>query len=169
MFNPIRNDFLVPVEPFDFPRPAPQTQSEPCDFFGDAREHMWCIRGPGNIVVGCFHRTWWYGANRGICQKQSGVMEERDRAGAGGGERNSLGRDKISSEHQLCVETKTRTWAYSNVNTAEERPHSKTPQYHIQNALDFHWPSFRCFARKITEPQTRKFSQNATRSDFNQR
>lgn len=49
------------------------------------------LYGGSNIVLGCLHCTWWYGANRGICQMQSGVMERRDRAwigkreGSGGG------------------------------------------------------------------------------------
>lgn len=34
------------------------------------------VYGQSNIVLGCLHCTWWYGANRGICQMQSGVMEE---------------------------------------------------------------------------------------------
>lgn len=38
------------------------------------------LYGGSNIVLGCLHCTWWYGANRGICQMQSGVMEGRDRA-----------------------------------------------------------------------------------------
>lgn len=47
------------------------------------------VYGQSNIVLGCLRRTWWYGANRGICQMQSGVMEGRDRAGGnrGGGVR----------------------------------------------------------------------------------
>lgn len=85
--------------------------------------------GLGNIVVGCFHCTWWYGANRGICQKQSGVMEERDRAGARGrgGGRNSLGRDKISSEHQPCVRQRpehepTPTWIQQRRGRIQKHP-----------------------------------------------
>lgn len=38
------------------------------------------LYGQSNIVLGCRRCTWWYGANRGICQMQSGVMEERDTA-----------------------------------------------------------------------------------------
>lgn len=59
-----------------------------------------------NIVLGCLCCTWWYGANRGICQMQSGVMRGRDRAGewrtrVGVGDVNSLRPAKISLEHQL--------------------------------------------------------------------
>lgn len=64
------------------------------------------LYGQSNIVLGCLHCTWWYGANRGICQMQSGVMEGRDTArgiknkGEDRG-RNSLSRAWISTEHQL--------------------------------------------------------------------
>lgn len=40
------------------------------------------VYGQSNIVLRCLGCTWWYGANRGICQMQSGVMEGRDRGGA---------------------------------------------------------------------------------------
>lgn len=39
------------------------------------------VYGQSNIVLGCLRCTWWYGANRGICQTQSGVMGEEIRVG----------------------------------------------------------------------------------------
>lgn len=62
-----------------------------CERVSHAKWRTVVLYGQSNIVLGCLHCTWWYGANRGICQMQSGVMEGRDRAGGienevGGGE-----------------------------------------------------------------------------------
>lgn len=81
---------------------------EPCksECVSHAKWRTVVLYGQSNIVLGCLHCTWWYGANRGICQMQSGVMEGRDTArriknkGEDRG-RNSLSRAWISTEHQL--------------------------------------------------------------------
>lgn len=81
---------------------------EPCtsECFSHAKWRTVVLYGQRNIVLGCLCCTWWYGANRGICQMQSGVMEGRDTArgienkGKKRG-RNSLSRAWISTEHQL--------------------------------------------------------------------
>lgn len=53
---------------------------EPCtrECVSHAKWRTVVVYGQSNIVLGCLCCTWWYGANRGICQMQSGVMEGRD-------------------------------------------------------------------------------------------
>lgn len=58
---------LAPFEPF----------SRKCVSHAKWRTDV--VYGQSNIVLHCLHCTWWYGANRGICQMQSGVMEGRDK------------------------------------------------------------------------------------------
>lgn len=55
---------------------------EPCtrECVSHAKWRTVVVYGQSNIVLGCLCCTWWYGANRGICQMQSGVMEGRDTA-----------------------------------------------------------------------------------------
>lgn len=56
---------------------------EPCNSMcvSHAKWRTDVVYGQSNIVLRCLHCTWWYGANRGICQMQSGVMEGRDKGG----------------------------------------------------------------------------------------
>lgn len=91
---------LAPFEPF----------SRKCVSHAKWRTDV--VYGQSNIVLHCLHCTWWYGANRGICQMQSGVMEGRDRGRTekegGSGGLNSLSPVKVSSEHQLWGHQKTK-------------------------------------------------------------
>lgn len=110
------------------------------------------VYGQSNIVLRCLHCTWWYGANRGICQMQSGVMEGRDRAGdrergrEWGGGLSSLSPAKLSLEHQLwgdkdqnmCSHPSMRTALFWEENTSHDKPKAHGRQFPNHTATQFH-------------------------------
>lgn len=102
------------------------------------------VYGQGNIVLRCLPCTWWYGADRGICQKQSGVMEGRDK-GKGGieiegaGERTAWALSN-SLQSLSCGGTRTKTCTHPHRRRAERRlsptANSNQPGDRLKNPLN---------------------------------
>lgn len=151
------------------------------------------LYGGSNIVLGCLHCTWWYGANRGICQMQSGVMERRDRAwiekreGSGGSEQlepwqtplraSAVGGGGQRPKHapiapwgRLCSVLRGAYYLQHALITQERisKSHHSTLQ---EGYLNCGW--FTVNAEMLGSekrcPWNAQIFENATRSDFNQR